>query len=209
MSPFAAALSTHPDARKRLRELYRAARAVPTTRFALVAVLVPALLTLALVPTDCCSTQRIILALYLGLSAVTDLLWRRIPDRLTVAALAWAAAAHASALAGVGAVLLPTARDWLCRETLYFVVTLGLHLLARGGVGDVKLLLCVALLIGPFYGFEALVLGYLTAAAAAVVLLIGRWLGASHPAFHARRLPLAPAFALGVLFTLMLPGAPA
>lgn len=126
----------------------------------------------------------------LGIVTLTDLAWRRIPNWVIVPALAWSLA-----LAALGGIL-PAA---VAGGVTCFAAMLGLHLLFRGGEGDVKLFAVIGATLGMSAGLETLLAGYLIAAAFAVTLIFGRILIRSRRPALAGHLPMAPFFSVAAL----------
>lgn len=188
-----------------LRRWYQAVYGLSTRRLVLFAVVVPAVLIGAAAIDGRVTARGVLLALLLGTATVTDLLWRRIFNWPTLAALAWVAGLHAVTPGGAGWTGLPAAAESATGAVVCFVVMLGLYLMFRGGEGDVKLLAAIGALLGPNQGMEALILGYVLAAGLALVILAGRRVGLGAGPFQLRTLPMAPFFTAGVVLTLGLP----
>ena len=202
------ALSIHLPAwpTVRVRRWYRSLYAVPLRRVTAVAVVVPAVAILA--ATFAGGTARgPLLALALGTAAVTDLLWRRIPNWVPVSIVGWVAALQLLA-PGAAWTGLPTPGESGLGLAVCLGMMLVLYFVFRGGEGDVKLFAAVGTVVGPWHGAEAAGFAYLLAAAAAAVLLARRRLGLRGAAFQTRTLPMAPFVVAGVALTLGLPARP-
>ncbi len=130
----------------------------------------------------------------LAAAAVLDVKSRRIPDWLTLPALAWA----------LGASLLPSNwRPWdaLSGAIVAAGLLLGLALLSRGGVGggDVKLSAAIGASLGVQGGLFVLAAAQLSAALIALPLFLTRQSG------RRSALPLGPFLALPAILALLIP----
>jgi Flp pilus assembly protein protease CpaA len=146
-----------------------------------------------------------LLAWVLVASVVSDLLWRRIFNFVLGPAVAWIAVLHLLQTVSVPTGL-PHASESAIGLAVCFGMMLTLHLAFGGGEGDVKLVALLGAVLGWWHGVEAAVAGYLLAAAVALVVVLIRFArralaGGNGPVF-AGAMPMAPFFALGVLFTL-------
>lgn len=138
-----------------------------------------------------------ILSMCLTLSVITDLLWKRILNGVIGTSLVVTLFAGAIGLNG-----LPSFLSMLTGCGACFGVMFALHLVCRGGAGDVKMMAVVGALLGWQTGLTSVMLGYLIAAVAAAILLVGRAIGATSGPFAVRTMPMAPFIALGVLLAL-------
>ncbi|MBX7103812.1 MAG: A24 family peptidase [Gemmataceae bacterium] len=177
-----------------LRGMYRRMLAVPASRRWAFGLLMPgfAVAIALLCDADDSLTMRCVLLPMLTIVTLTDLAWRRIPNWIVVPSMAWSVGI--AAVAGV----LPSA---LTGGAICFAAMLGLHLLFRGGEGDVKLFAVIGAALGGSAGLEAMLAGYLLAAAFAVLLIAGRLTRRSTGPVLAGHLPMAPFFSLAVLLT--------
>ena len=150
-----------------------------------------------------------LLAWLLAVATVTDLMWRRIFNCLLGPALAAVAVLHAAGALGLHTGL-PAPAPSAAGLGLCFALMLVLHLTFRGGEGDVKMVAVLGAVLGWWHGVEAAMIGYLLAAAVAVVLVVARLAhraaarapGGPHPALGGT-LPMAPFFAAGTVLTLL------
>lgn len=125
----------------------------------------------------------------LSIAAATDIVERRIPNRVVVPAAL--ACGGLTLVAGAGAAVL-----WgLAFPALFLAVSLARP--AALGMGDVKLTLLIALGLDG-HAAQALMLGIVLAACAGVLLLLGRGRAAWR-----QSLPLAPFLATGALVALL------
>jgi Flp pilus assembly protein protease CpaA len=171
----------------------------------------------------------LILLALLGLAAVTDFRWHRIPNWATYTAALWAVALNAAHTLGVppatqtglvGTVGLP---DSLLGGGVCFLCTLVLFGTTGGGAGDVKLLTVIGAMLGLNAGIHAMLYGFIAAGAGCLAwalwkhgplailkafgrlvggFLFPRWVGCPTPEqVRLLRLPvpLAPFFALGTI----------
>ena len=168
------------------------------------------------------------LLVLLGVAAVTDVRWHRIPNWATYTALLWALAlnsAHALGLPATLASLLGTVglSDSLLGGGACFLCALVLFGTTGGGAGDVKLLTVIGATLGLNPGMRAALYGFIAAGAGclawalwqhgplAVLKAFGRLAGSflfprrvGCPTPEQARLlrlpvPLAPFFAVGTV----------
>jgi prepilin peptidase CpaA len=109
-------------------------------------------------------TLRLLLAILAGVAAYTDWRWRRIPNWLTVGALAGAFAIRGPADFRAAAMGL----------ALALAVTLPLFALRGLGGGDVKLMAAAGAIAGPGAFLELFVLNAVLGGVAALAALVGR-----------------------------------
>ncbi|MFM8272250.1 MAG: prepilin peptidase [Gemmata sp.] len=145
----------------------------------------------------------------LAAATVTDLLWRRIFNCQLVPVLACVALLHAAGALGLHTGLPAPAQSALGLG-LCFALMLVLYVTFRGGEGDVKMVAVLGALLGCWHGIEAAMIGYLLAAAVAVVLVVARLVHravSKAPGGRTRvlqgTLPMAPFFAAGTVLTLL------
>jgi Flp pilus assembly protein protease CpaA len=203
-----AALATHPaDLRLQLAHLYRRLLEVPPVHRVAAGVLGP------LVATGVCLLAKLppvagLLVWLLGVSAVSDLLWRRIFNWITGPALMAVAVVQLVGLIAPDVparAALPPWQTSLAGFGLCLGLMLFLWLAFRGGEGDVKLIAVLGAILGPYSGVEAAVGGSLLAAAVALGILgyrfIRRLVTGRHPTrqLAAGTLPMAPFFASAVV----------
>jgi Flp pilus assembly protein protease CpaA len=136
------------------------------------------------------SLSKLLLVQMLVISSITDLLWKRISNRLLLASLFGVAI-----LSLLNAPETPGISQSLLGFFGCFAMALTTYLLLRGGEGDVKLLAVIGAFLGFDHGIEAWVFGYLLAFPIA--------LGATllHRDRKRFTLPMAPFLALGTVLT--------
>ncbi len=144
-----------------------------------------------------------LLAWVLAVSVVTDLMWRRSFNAVVGPAFLCVVGMH---LAGWSRGL-PTLAESALGFAACFGLMVGLYLVFRGGEGDLKLAAVLGATLGAYHGVEALVAGYVLAAAASLVVVAVRLTRRAlrlptDPRVLAGTLPMAPFFAAGVAFTL-------
>jgi Flp pilus assembly protein protease CpaA len=179
--------------------------------------------------------STVLLICLAGTAAVTDLLWRRIPNWATYSALLWGLLLNAChslvPLDGMGNQLGTVGiRESLLGAGAMFLAAIVLFSITGGGAGDVKLLTALGSLLGLDLAIDAVLYGFVAAGAASViwavwrygpltlVRAVGRLVGSfllplwiDRPTAEQTRLlrlsiPLAPFFAAGTFLVLI--GAP-
>ena len=135
----------------------------------------------------------IALALLLLAASACDLKTRRIPNGLAAAGLLAGLAGHAY-LGGLPGVL------WSLAGIAAALPLLLLYAARAFGAGDVKLLLAVGALMGPSFLLWTLFGAVCTAGLLALASVVRRGRFTLPPPSKARRMPFAPAVALGAAF---------
>lgn len=204
----AVALSTRPaELCRSLAHQYRRLLGVPLSYRILIGVAGP------LVAASVCALAKLppaagLVVWLLGVSLVSDLLWRRIFNWITGSALVTVIVAQLVGLIQPEVVTRAALPQW---ETSLagFGLCLGLMLFLwfsfSGGEGDVKLIAALGSILGPRDGIEVAVAGYLLAAVVALGVLGfrgGRRIITGHRStrpFTAGTLPMAPFFAAAAL----------
>lgn len=187
-------------AQQRLRSWYRSIYSVPTWRMFLGAIVVPAAILLATkVSGGALGTpSEILLVLLLGTATITDLLWRRIFNWITLPSVLWVVGLTAIA-SGSGLLTLGAAMSGL---GLCLGVMLALYLMFRGGEGDIKLMAGVGGLIGAWHGIEAITFAYILAGLVSAAVIGTRLVRRAKKPWKGV-LPMAPFFAAGTVMTLI------
>lgn len=193
----AVALHTRPaDVRRTLRDAYRRLTGVATGWKVAVGLLGP------LCAVAICLVTKLppvvgLLVWLLGVSVVSDLLWRRIFNWITGPALL---------LVGLSTSFgLPHWQTSLAGFGVCLGLMLFLWFAFRGGEGDVKLIAVLGAVLGPVGGVEVAAGGYLLAAVVALGILACRLVNRvvtgrrSEKRFTAGTLPMAPFFALAAV----------
>lgn len=177
-------------------------------------------------PGSVCGLHSVVCAMLATCACYTDLRWRLLPNWLTYSAALWGLA-----LAGWGT-LFPflgevaggvSLGDSLAGLLMLFVAMLAVFSVTGGGGGDVKVSGAIGALLGLEAGFEALLVGFLTAGFVLLVFAVatigpqrivqgllqriagpGPWSPATDPREDLRQLlraqtPLGPFFAVGIL----------
>lgn len=186
-----------------LRRHYRQLVAAPTSHKVLLGLAGPVALGGVCLLADVPPAAGLLVWL-LGLSVVTDLLWRRIFNWITAPAAGLTLALQLLAMLVPGvtaATRLPDPLTSLAGFGLCLGLMLLLYFAFRGGEGDVKLVAVLGAVLGPRDGIETAVGGYLLAALVALGILgfrtARRFTAGVKPArpSTAGTLPMAPFFA--------------
>jgi len=200
-------VATPTDFGRPLVQAYRRLLGVPFAQRVMIGVLGPVLACGVCVVANQPPAAGLLVWL-LGVSVVSDLLWRRIFNWITGPALLAVAVGQLVGLLRpdfVNRVALPDWETSLAGFGVCFGLMLFLWFAFQGGEGDVKLIAVLGAVLGPRDGIEVAVAGYLLAAVVALgilgVRLVRRAVGRSDPGrpFAAGTLPMAPFFALAAL----------
>ncbi len=203
----AVALACPAALRPQLARLYHRLLGVPVAHRVAVGVLGP------LAAAGVCLVAKLppaagLLVWLLGVSAASDLLWRRIFNWITGPAVLAVAVVQLVGLLTPDVparAALPHWQTSLAGFGLCLGLMLVLWLAFRGGEGDVKLIAVLGAVLGPHGGVEAAVGGYLSAAVVALGILgfrfARRLVAGRHPTrkLTAGTLPMAPFFAVAVV----------
>lgn len=204
----AIALAARPaELRPQLARLYRRLLGAPVSHRVAVGLIGP------LAAAGVCLVAKLppaagLLVWLLGVSAVSDLLWRRIFNWVTGPALLAVAVVQLVGLIAPDVPARAALPPWptsLAGFGLCLGLMLFLWLAFRGGEGDVKLIAVLGAVLGPHGGVEAAVGGYLLAAVVALGILgfrlVRRITTGRRPTgqFAAGTLPMAPFFAAAVV----------
>lgn len=144
--------------------------------------------------------RLLLLGAWLAAAAYVDALSHRIPNWIVLGTGGTFAGCTVLDLLLSGSDAVPMVRNSLAAAAMFFGVFFLLRLVSQGGIGygDIKMVTAAALIFGIYGTFSFLLISHVLAAAAAILLLVGK------KATRKDGLPFGPFFYLGYLATILM-----